>query len=152
MKPLYGGHHRDLKIASATERCPLHGGSSQTGLFCFKNLLLLGFGVYGNQPQSVSRDQFWEKEERIGNILEDMFTTWQPLAGECLKYLEEPTNEVDKYTVAVNLTNSHCKEEFSGHVQQNNFTITSMFLSLLHCALDIFATGKCHCTKNEVFH
>ena len=100
MKPLYSGHHRDLKIASATERCPLHGGSSQTGLFCFKNLLLLGFGVYGNQPQSVSRDQFWEKEEPIGNILEGMFTTWQPLAGECLKYVEEPTNKVDKNTVA----------------------------------------------------
>ena len=28
VKPLYSEHHRDLKIVSVIERCPLHGGSS----------------------------------------------------------------------------------------------------------------------------
>ena len=31
--------HRDLKIVSVIERCPLYRVSSQIGLFCFKNLL-----------------------------------------------------------------------------------------------------------------
>ena len=39
VKPLYNGHHWDLKIVSVIERCPLRRGSSQAGLFCFKNLL-----------------------------------------------------------------------------------------------------------------
>ena len=44
VKPLYSGHHRDLKKVSAIERCPLRGGSSQIRLFYFKNLLwVLGY-------------------------------------------------------------------------------------------------------------
>ena len=30
---LYSGHHRNLKIVFVIERCPLHRGSSQIGLF-----------------------------------------------------------------------------------------------------------------------
>ena len=56
--------------------------------------------------------------------------------------MKESTNEVDKNTVAVVRTNSGCKEEVVGHVQQNMSMIESMFLSLFHCALDIFAIGK----------
>ena len=39
VKSLYSGHHQDLKIVTALERCPLRRSSSQIGLFCFKNLL-----------------------------------------------------------------------------------------------------------------
>ena len=39
VKPLYSGHHWDLKIVTVTKRCPLHRGFSKIGLFCFKNLL-----------------------------------------------------------------------------------------------------------------
>ena len=46
---------------------------------------------------------------------------------------------MDKSAVSVPRTNSHCKEEMIGHVQQNSLWL-SMLLSLPHCALDIFAT------------
>ena len=39
VKRLYSGHHRDIKIVSIIQRCLLHRGSSQIGLFCFENLL-----------------------------------------------------------------------------------------------------------------
>ena len=39
VKPLYSGYHRDFKIVSFIERCPLHRGFFQIGLFCFKNVL-----------------------------------------------------------------------------------------------------------------
>ena len=38
VKPLYSGHHRDLK-KSFIKRCPLHRGCSKIDLFYFKNLL-----------------------------------------------------------------------------------------------------------------
>ena len=56
--------------------------------------------------------------------------------------MKEPTNEVDKNAIAVVHTNFHCKEDMVGKVQQNIFMIVSLFLSLLHCALYIFANGK----------
>ena len=37
---------------------------------------------------------------------------------------------------------SHCKEEVVGLMQQNISMIVSMFLFVLHCVMDIFATGK----------
>ena len=40
VKPLYNGNHRDIRIVSIIERRSLRRGSSQIGLFCFKNLLL----------------------------------------------------------------------------------------------------------------
>ena len=42
---------------------------------------------------------------------------------------------------AVVRTDSYCKEDVVGHVQQISM-IESLFLSLPHCVLDIFATGK----------
>ena len=39
VKPPHGGHRRDLKVVSVIETRTLHRGSSQIGLFCFKNLL-----------------------------------------------------------------------------------------------------------------
>ena len=39
VKPLYGGHHLDLEKMPAIERCPLHRGLSEIGLFCFENPL-----------------------------------------------------------------------------------------------------------------
>ena len=43
---------------------------------------------------------------------------WKPLVGECFKCMKEPTNKVDKNTVAVVDTNSHRKEEEFGYVRQ----------------------------------
>ena len=43
---------------------------------------------------------------------------WKPLVGGCLHCMKEPTNKVDKNTVAVVCTNSHYKEVVVGHVQQ----------------------------------
>ena len=45
---------------------------------------------------------------------------WKLLVGECLQCVKEPTNEVDKNAVAVICTNSHCKEEVVGYVQQKS--------------------------------
>ena len=47
-----------------------------------------------------------------------------------------------KNAAAVFCTNSHCIDEVVGHVKQKMFMIVSMFLSLPHCTLDIFAPVK----------
>ena len=41
---------------------------------------------------------------------------WKPLVGNCLQCVKEPTNEVDRNSVVVVGTNSHCKGEAVGHV------------------------------------
>ena len=70
-------------------------------------------------------------------------TIWKQMVGERLQCVKEPTNEVDKNTVAVVRTNNfHSKEKVVGHVQQNIFMIVSMFLSLHHWALNIFHPVK----------
>ena len=69
-----------------------------------------------------------------------LYDNLKPLVGKCLQYLKELTNKVDKNSVAVTRTSSHCKEEVVGATEIS--MIVSMFLSLPHCALDIFATGK----------
>ena len=66
----------------------------------------------------------------------------EPLLGECLKYVKEPTNEVDKNAVAVVRINSIRKEVIVGHVQKNISMVVSMFLSLPHCTLNILVTGE----------
>ena len=58
-----------------------------------------------------------EKNEPKDNILEDIMF-WKPLVGEFLQCIKEPTNEVDKNAVAVICSNSQCKEEVVGHMQQ----------------------------------
>ena len=51
LKPLYGGHLRDTKIVSVTERCLLNGGSSQINSLCFKNLLSKVLKYSGIDPK-----------------------------------------------------------------------------------------------------
>ena len=67
---------------------------------------------------------------------------WEPLVGECLKSRKEPTNEMDKTAVVLIRINSYSEELVVGHVPKNMPKIVFMFLSLPHCALDIFVTGK----------
>ena len=67
---------------------------------------------------------------------------WESLVGECLKSRKEPTNEMDKTAVAVIPINSFSEEVVVGHVPKNISKIVFMFLSLPHCALDIFVTAK----------
>ena len=67
---------------------------------------------------------------------------WEPLLGECLKCVKEPTNEVDKHAVAVVRINSLSKEVVVGHVPKFISMIVSMFLSLPGCTLSIEVTGK----------
>ena len=45
---------------------------------------------------------------------------WKALIGECLQCVKEPNNEVDQNAAAVVGTNSHCREEVVGHVQQKS--------------------------------
>ena len=59
--------------------------------------------------------------------------------GEYLQWVKEPTCKVKKNAVAVVHTNSNCKEEVAGHMQQKSPWLHSCFY---RCTLDIFATGK----------
>lgn len=72
VKPLHGGHRRDLKVVSVIETRTLHRGSSQIGLCYFKNLLW-GVWVLCNRPQSVPKGRCWEKKGSKDNILENIF-------------------------------------------------------------------------------
>ena len=45
---------------------------------------------------------------------------WKPFAGECLQYVKEPSNKVDKNVVAMVGTNTHYKEKMVSHVQQRS--------------------------------
>ena len=56
--------------------------------------------------------------------------------------MKKPTNEVDKSGVSVVFANSHCKEEVVWQCATEISMIASIFLSLSHCPLDTFATGK----------
>ena len=67
---------------------------------------------------------------------------WEPLVGECLKSRKEPTNEMDKIAFAVIHINFCSEEVVVEHVPKNMSKILFMFLSLPHCVLDIFVTGK----------
>ena len=40
---------------------------------------------------------------------------WKPVVAECLQCVKEPTNKVEKNTVAEVRTNSHSKEEAVAH-------------------------------------
>ena len=76
---------------------------------------------------------------------------WEPLVGECLKSRKEPTKVMDKTVVAVIRINSYSEEVVVGHVPKNMSKIVFMFISLPHCALDIFVTGKRKCkTLSEI--
>ena len=66
---------------------------------------------------------------------------WELLVGECLKSRKEPTNEIDKTAVAVIRISSCSEDEVVGYVS-GICPRLFMFLSLPHCALDIFVTGK----------
>ena len=49
---------------------------------------------------------------------------------------------MDKTVVAVIRINYYSEEVVAGHVPKNISKIVFMFLSLLHCALEIFVTEK----------
>ena len=49
---------------------------------------------------------------------------------------------MDKTNVAVIRINSYNEEVMVGHVSNNMSKIVFIFLSVPHCALDIFVTGK----------
>ena len=67
---------------------------------------------------------------------------WETLVGECLKSRKEPTNELDKTAVAMTRINSYSEEVVVGQMPKNMSKIVFMFLSLPHCALDIFVSRK----------
>ena len=67
---------------------------------------------------------------------------WEPLLGECLKCVKEPTNEVDKYAVAGVRINFLSKEVVVGRVSKFISMIVSKFLSLPGHTLSIEVTGK----------
>ena len=55
---------------------------------------------------------------------------------------KEPTSEMDNTAVAVIRISSYSEEVVVGYVPKNMSKIVFVFLSLPHCALVIFATGK----------
>ena len=67
---------------------------------------------------------------------------WEPLVGECLKSRKESSNEMDKTAVALIRINFYSEDVVVGHGPKNMYKIVFMFLSLPHCALDIFVTRK----------
>ena len=67
---------------------------------------------------------------------------WDPLVSDCLKSRKQPTNGMSKTAAAVIRFNSYSEEVVLGHVPNNMSKIVFMFLSLSHCALDIFVDGK----------
>ena len=67
---------------------------------------------------------------------------WEPLLGEWLKCMKEPTYEVDKHAVAVVCINSFSKEVAFRHVPKFISMIVFMFLALPGCTLSIEVTEK----------
>ena len=67
---------------------------------------------------------------------------WERLLGECLKSRKELTNEIGKTAVAGISIDSYSEEVVVRHVLKNMSKIVFIFLSLPHCVLDIFVTGK----------
>ena len=55
--------------------------------------------------------------------------------------MEETIKEADKNAVSLVRTNSHCRGGMVVHAKEISM-IASIFLSLSHCALGVFATGK----------
>ena len=52
---------------------------------------------------------------------------WRPLVGQCLQCVKEPTNKLDKNTVAVVCTNPYCQEELVDHAQKKSLTLYPYF-------------------------
>ena len=65
----------------------------------------------------MSKGRCREKKEFKENTLKNIMIIWKPLVGKYLQWVKEPTNEVDNNTVAVVLTDSHCKQEVVGLLQ-----------------------------------
>ena len=68
-------------------------------------------------------------------------TIWKPPIGKCLQCMKDPSNGVDNNAVAVVHTNSHCKKGDWSCTTEISM-IVFLFLSLRHCALEIFPNGK----------
>ena len=91
----------------------------------------------------MSRGRCWETEEPKDCIkgYHVYMKIWKLLVDECLQCVIELINGVNNNAAFVVRTNSLCKREVVGHVQQISMTV-SMSLSLPHCTMGIFATGK----------
>ena len=88
----------------------------------------------------------------MGKVIQECFSLGRRLkkTRRCLEATgwrlfamrERGNEQVEKNVVAVVCTSSHCKEEVVDRVSKNISMIVSMFLIVLHCALDILATWK----------
>ena len=61
---------------------------------------------------------------------------WEPLVGECLESRKEPTNEMDKTTVAVIIIN-YSEEVVGGYVPKN---MSKIVLSSYPCPIVLWTT------------
>ena len=61
---------------------------------------------------------------------------WDPLVGECLKCRKEPTNEMDKTTVAV-ISINYSEEVVGGYVPKN---MSKIFLSSYPCPIVLWTS------------
>ena len=67
---------------------------------------------------------------------------WSPLIGEILNCKREPSNEVDKYAVAIIRKDSWENESIVGHVPENISKCCSMFLTIPNTAIEVQVVGK----------
>ena len=82
----------------------------------------------------------WEKKEpkrRYVRGYNVYMIIWKQLVGEFLQCVKQPTNEVDKNTVAVVCINSHCKEKVVDSVQHKSPWLYRCFYS---CSIALWIT------------
>ena len=67
---------------------------------------------------------------------------WNPVIGEILKCTREPTNEVDKHTVAIICSDSLAKESVVGQIPHNISKFSSMFLTIPSTTIEVEVLDK----------
>ena len=116
VKPLYSGHHWDLKIVSVIERgvCYIE---VLPKLAYFASKTCSRVLEYSAINPKVSRVRCQEKKELKDNVLEDIVleaTDWRVFA-----MCERAKHELAKNAVAVVRSKYHFKEDVVCYVQQN---------------------------------
>ena len=90
----------------------------------------------------IRSDSFSFIYEHFTNGYHVYLKVWIPLLDECLFGNKEQSNGVDKNAVAVICLNNCRKEELVSYVPQSISKVVSLYLSLLHCYLELEVTGK----------
>ena len=93
-------------------------------------------------PIIIDKDLVTYEYNSFARGLHVYMDIWNPVIGEILKYKREPTNEVDKYVVAIMCSDSLGKESVVGHIPHNISKFSSMFLTIPSIAIEVEVLGK----------